>query len=69
MTFSEHLQQLRTQRNLLQKDVAQEIGIGLHTYQRYEYGERTPPLPVLIALADFYKVTLDDLVCRTPPSN
>ena len=64
MTFSEHLSELRKERNLLQKDVAKEIGVALRAYQRYEYGEREPQLSVLIALADFYHLSLDELVCR-----
>lgn len=64
MTFSEHLLKLRTERKLLQKDVAKAIDLGLHTYQRYEYGEREPQLSTLVKLADFYDLTLDELVGR-----
>lgn len=64
MNFCEHLRYLRESRGLKQKDVAQKIDIGVHTYQRYEYGQREPPLSTLIALADFYDLSLDELVCR-----
>jgi len=64
MTFSEQLLKLRTERNLLQKDVAEAAGIALHTYQRYEYGEREPQLSALVKLADFYGISLDELVGR-----
>ena len=64
MTFCEHLLKLRTERNLYQKDVAKAIGIVTKTYQRYEYGEREPDLSTLIALADYYNISLDDLACR-----
>lgn len=64
MTFCEHIIQLRVERNILQKDIAKELGVSLHTYQRYEYGEREPTLSKLIALADFYDMSLDELVCR-----
>ena len=64
MTFPEHLAELRKKRNISQKMIAQKLDIGLHTYQRYEYGDREPPLSTLIALADFYDLDLDDLVCR-----
>lgn len=67
MTFSEHLLNLRTERCLLQKDVAKGTGISLQTYQRYEYGHREPQLSTLVALADFYDLSLDDLVCRERP--
>ena len=68
MTFSERLYQLRTKHHLLQKDIAEAIGIEVQTYQRYEHGDREPPLSTLIALADFYKLSLDDLACRGHPA-
>ena len=66
VTFSEHLLQLRTARDLSQKAlaVAKIIGISWRTYQNYELGLREPTLSTLIALADFYGLSLDELVCR-----
>lgn len=64
MRFCERLRYLRESRGLTQKDIANEIDIGLHTYQRYEYGEREPQLSTLVALADFYDLSLDELVGR-----
>ena len=64
MTFPENLLKLRTERGLTQADVAKAIDIRTFTYQRYEYGEREPRLSKLIALADFYHLTLDELACR-----
>lgn len=67
MTFPEHLLQLRKGRKLKQTELAPHIGISWRTYQTYERGEREPQLSTLIALADFYGLTLDELVCRKPP--
>ena len=67
MVFSAHLRYLRESRGLKQKDIANGIDIGLHTYQRYEYGEREPQLSTLIALADFYEMSLDELAGREWP--
>ncbi|MEG1657567.1 MAG: helix-turn-helix transcriptional regulator [Oscillibacter sp.] len=64
MTFCENLLKLRVERSVSQKDLTEAIGVGLRAYQRYEYGEREPQLSVLVALADFYKITLDELVGR-----
>ncbi len=65
MTFPEHLLKLRLENNLSQQAVADEIGIALRTYQYYERGQREPMLTTLIALADFYDLSLDELVCRS----
>lgn len=59
------LKALRLERHLQQSDVASIIGCGQPLYSRYERGEREIPLPALIALADFYGVSLDYLVGRS----
>ena len=64
MTFSEHLLMLRKEKGLLQKDVAEAIGVTVRAYQRYEYGQREPQLSVLAALADFYDLPVDELICQ-----
>lgn len=66
MNFSEHLVFLREKRKISQKELAKAIGISVHAYQRFEYGEQEPRLSVLVALADFYGLSLDELVCRVP---
>lgn len=65
MNFSERLKQLRTSRNLTQKQVYTSVKLSMLGYQRYEYGQRTPPLDTLIALANYFNVSLDYLVGRT----
>ena len=65
--FSDRLVQFREHRHLSQTAVANEIGIALRTYQYYERGEREPQLSILIRLADFYRIPLDELVGREVP--
>lgn len=57
---------LRKQRNLSREAVARALEMSAMTYQRYEKNLRDPTAPVLVKLADFYGVTLDQLVGRTP---
>lgn len=64
-TLNEQLKLLRTAQNLTQKHVADHLGIKEVSYQRYEYGDRTPNLNQLIALANFYNISLDYLVGRS----
>ena len=67
MDFQEKLVQLRNINGILQKDLAEKLGINLHTYQRFEYGQQEPRMSILIALADLYDISLDELVCRDWP--
>lgn len=63
--FANHLQSLRKAHNVTQKEVAIAIGISERGYQQYEYGERKPNYDYLIALADYFDVSLDYLVGRS----
>lgn len=63
--LSERLKSLRKAKKYTQRQVAEGIGMREPHYQRYEYGDRTPRLEQLIALADFYEVSLDYLVGRS----
>lgn len=67
MTFSEKLMELRKNAGLTQQEAAKGAGLSLRGYQNYEHGLREPKIPVLIALADFYNISLDELVCRDWP--
>jgi len=60
----ERFKAVRTEKGLTQKQVAAGLGIVEQQYQRYEYGARVPSALVLIALADFFDVSLDYLVGR-----
>lgn len=56
---------LREDRDLLQKDVADVLGISQTVYSRYERGFQTIPVVHLMALADFYQTSTDYLLGRT----
>lgn len=59
--FPKQLASLRTSSGASQTAIATEVGITLRTYQRYESGERIPPLDVSIALADHFNVSVEQL--------
>ncbi|MCL2696676.1 MAG: helix-turn-helix domain-containing protein [Oscillospiraceae bacterium] len=60
-----HLRNLRNDKSLTQKQVAEMINAGLRNYIRYETNARKPSYEFLIALADLYDVSLDYLVGRS----
>ncbi len=65
MEFCERIKLLRKERGLTQKAIAENLGIGYRAYQCYEYQERYPEFKGLIAIADFFDVSLDYLVGRS----
>lgn len=62
--FSERLKQLRSEKQILQKDIAKYLEVTVRTYQYYESGELEPDLEKLVKLADLFKVSTDYLLGR-----
>lgn len=65
MSFPDRLKELRTSRGLTQKQVADGVYMAPMAYQKYEYGTREPAYKNLLALADYFNVSLDYLTGRT----
>ena len=59
------IRDLREDRDLTQKQVAQLLGMSQTGYSKYETGENDIPTAVLIKLADFYETSTDYLLGRT----
>lgn len=62
--FASRLKQLRTERDLLQKELADKVDIPRSTIAAWESGNRTPELGSAQILADFFEVSLDYLLGR-----
>ena len=65
MLLHERLTELKSSKQLMQKEIARGAGVPLRTYQRYENGEREPSASIIISLADFFGVSTDYLLGRT----
>lgn len=63
--FNEHLRSIRKDKGYTQRQVANGIGVTERNYQYYESGEREPSMSTLLALADYFDVSLDYLVGRS----
>lgn len=63
--FKDRLKALRTARRITQKEMGEYPGISTRAYQYYEGGERYPDFEGLLALADYFQVSLDYLVGRS----
>lgn len=62
--YKESLKYHREKANLSQRQLAKEVGIQQGNISRYESGETIPNIEVCIRLADFYGISLDELVGR-----
>lgn len=59
------LKELRKQHNITQIKLAMDLSISQNTISRYETGEREADYKTLIAIADYFGVSVDYLLERT----
>ena len=64
VTFSDRLKELRNEKGVIQKQVAEAIGIALRNYQRLE-ANNAPNVKTLSNLADYFEVSTDYLLGLT----
>ena len=67
--FFQRLKDLREDKDLLQRDIAEILMISQTIYSRYERGFQTIPVIHLLKLADFYQTSTDYILGRTNVSN
>ena len=65
MTFQKNLKALRAERGIGQAELAKTLDISVKTVPHWETGYTEPSIAQLIALADYFDVTIDELVGRT----
>lgn len=63
------LRELRKKRNITQLKLAMDLGLNQNAISRYETGEREADYATLIALADYFGVSIDYLLERTNEEN
>ena len=64
MSFAENLKTLRKEKGLDQQELAQKLNVSSKTISHWETSYTEPSLAQLTHLADFFDVSLDDLLDR-----
>ena len=69
--LAQNLKYLREQKGLNQADLAKILGVKQPTVGNWEVGKREPDIDMLIRLAEYFDVTLDDIVLKDlrPPAS
>lgn len=60
--LNEKLKQFRKERALTQEQIAEVFNVSSQTVSRWETGTNCPDIEMLPAIADFFEVTVDDLL-------
>jgi len=59
------IKELREDKDLTQREIADYLHIKQNTYSQYENGQRQLPIDFLIALAKYYKTSTDYILGLT----
>lgn len=62
MEFNEKLQELRKQKNLTQEELSEILFVSRTAISKWESGRGYPGIDSLKAIADFFSVTIDELL-------
>jgi len=62
MEFKNNLIELRHEKDLTQKQLAEKTGLSLSIIRKWETGDREPSGKALIILSKFFEVTTDYLL-------
>ena len=63
--LAKRLKELREVIGIYQRELAEILDMSFRGYQNYETGQSEPKLATLVAIADYYQVSIDYLVGRT----
>lgn len=60
--YLKRLKELRLTKGISQKEIAEYLGITVAAYSLYERGNREPKIAILRKIAEYYNVSVDDLL-------
>ena len=69
MNIHTTLKSIRIERGMTQEQVADKIGLTRQAISAYESGKRQPGLDILISLAEFYNVEIEEILYGTKKQN
>ncbi len=64
--LANNLRILRVRMDISQSEVARRLHIGRARYQYYEDNKAEPPLWLLLKIAKFHRITVDQLLTELP---
>lgn len=64
MKFGDVLRQKREERRMSQSDLAERLGVSRQNISSYETGFKVPPLKVVVAAADVFRCSTDEMIGR-----
>lgn len=64
LKISESIKALRNEMNITQAELAEKLSVSPQAVSRWENGQAYPDIELLVKIADFFKVSMDELMGR-----
>lgn len=64
MKFGDILRRKREEHRMTQADLAERLGVSRQNVSNYETGYKIPPLAVVVAAADVFRCSTDEMIGR-----
>ncbi|MBR3992433.1 MAG: helix-turn-helix transcriptional regulator [Anaerotignum sp.] len=68
IAFAQRLKELRKAKKVTQQELSEVLGYGSTAVANYESGRNEPSLQDLVRIADFFDISLDNLLGRAYPT-
>lgn len=65
--IGEKIKSTRISMNITRRELGENAYVSSYSIANYEVGRRVPDIETLCLIADYFGMSLDDLVGRTPP--
>lgn len=69
MEFKKKLYELRKQKGISQEELSEKLNVSRQTLSKWELGTSTPDMEKLIAISDYFEISLDELVLGKEKEN
>jgi len=60
--IGENIRNLRRQKNITQEELSEYLNVTFQTISKWERGENLPDINMLVALANYFDVSTDELL-------
>lgn len=64
--FAINFKRLLKNSKIKRQELSKCFGVAIRTFQGYSRGERVPELDTLVRIADYFNITIDELIGRIP---
>ena len=69
MELNKKLYELRKQKGISQEELSEKLNVSRQTLSKWELGTSTPDMEKLIAISDYFEISLDELVLGKEKEN